>query len=255
LPAIRKQLWANAVQQYLPLFWELLRPLTGLVIIVLGGWLVTRMAVGGAETRVPDLTGLTAEEAAERLAVAEMELEVDESRLQRDEVPADAVARQDPAAGTPVKRMRTVRVMLSTGPLAATVPDLVGDSRQRALIALEQQAIPVEYVAAAPSNEVPRDVIIAQSPPADPSGAVPRDRPLRLLASLGPPQTFYVMPDVVSLAVREVRGQLERRGFRVSEGPNRRVYANVPPGTIVSQRPLPGFRIAAGGQIVLQVSR
>ena len=222
---------------------------------ILGGWLVTRLAVGGAEARVPDLAGLTAEQAAELLAAADMELEVEEARLPRDDVPADAVARQDPTPGTPVKRMRTVRVMLSTGPLAATVPDLVGDSRQRALIALEQQGIPVEYVASAPSNEVPRDVIIAQSPPADPSGTTPRDRPLRLLASLGSPQTYYVMPDLVSLAVRDVRDQLERRGFRVSEGPNRRVYANVPPGTIVSQGPQPGFRIAAGGQIVLQVSR
>ena len=40
--AIRKQLWAYAIQQFLNLFWELLMPLTTLVIMGLGCWLVLR---------------------------------------------------------------------------------------------------------------------------------------------------------------------------------------------------------------------
>jgi ATP-binding cassette subfamily B protein len=40
--AIRKQLWAHAIQQFLHLFWELLMPLTSLVIMGLGCWLVLR---------------------------------------------------------------------------------------------------------------------------------------------------------------------------------------------------------------------
>lgn len=219
---------------------------------VAGGWLVTRVAVSGPADRVPDVVGLDTEAAAAALAAAGMTLEPQEDRLQVDAIPADHVARQTPAAGTPVKRVRGVRVMLSTGPLERSLPNLVNDSRQRALIALEQEGIAVDYVASAPSYEVARDTIIAQSP--EPGGG-DESRPLRLLASLGPPPTYYVMPNLVSLPVARVRGGLERLGFRVSEGPNRRVYANVPPGTIVSQRPQPGFRIADGGQIVLQVSR
>ena len=107
----------------------------------------------------------------------------------------------------------------------------------------------------APSFEVGRDTIMAQSPEpgalADGQGV----RPLRLLVSLGAPKTYYVMPNLVTRSVADVRTRIETFGFRVTEGSNRRVHANVPPGTIVAQSPQPGFRIAAGGEIVLQVSR
>jgi len=220
-----------------------------------GGLFATRLAVSGPADRVPDIVGMASAEAAALLEAAGMTLEVDADRLQLDDVPADHVARQDPAAGTQVKRMRAVRVMMSTGPLARSVLSLVGDSRQRALIALEQRGIAVDYVASAPSFEVQRDTIIAQSPEPDVMSEEQTSRPLRLLVSLGAPLTYYVMPNVVTQSVAAVRGRIEAFGFRVTEGSNRRVHANVPPGTIVAQSPQPGFRIAAGGEIVLQVSR
>jgi len=220
-----------------------------------GGLFATKVGVSGPADRVPDIMGMGSEEAVAVLEAAGMTLEVDADRLQVDSVPADHVARQDPAAGTHVKRMRAVRVMMSTGPLVQRVIGLVGDSRQRALIALEQQGIAVDYVASAPSFEVGRDTIIAQSPEPDAMTAGAAARPLRLLVSLGAPTTYYVMPGLVTRSVAEVRARIETFGFRVTEGSNRRVHANVPPGTIVAQSPQPGFRIAAGGEIVLQVSR
>jgi len=153
-----------------------------------------------------------------------------------------------------LKRIRTVRLMLSTGPRERVLPTMVGDSRSRALIALEQQGFEVDYVAVAPSTEVPRDTIIAQEP--DPAELpIGQTAPLRLLASLGPPVRYYVMVDLIGREVAVVRPYLEGLGFRVAEGPNRRVIANVPPGTIVMQTPSVGFRIAQGGEIVLEVSR
>ena len=222
---------------------------------VVGGLLATNLGVSGPADRVPNILGMSSDEATNALAAAGMTLEVDTGRLQVDDVPPDHIARQDPAAGTHVKRMRTVRVMMSTGPLVRSVVSLVGDSRQRALIALEQQGVAVDYVASAPSFEVRRDTIIAQSPEPDAMAVESTSRPLRLLVSLGAPAAYYVMPNLVTRSVTEVRAWIESLGFRVSEGSNRRVHANVPPGTIVAQSPQPGFRIAAGGEIVLQVSR
>jgi beta-lactam-binding protein with PASTA domain len=225
------------------------------VMFVAGGWLMAKYAVSGAVELVPDIVGIDRAAAVAMLEASGMELEIDEDRLQVDRIPADHVVRQEPPAGTPVKRMRVVRVMLSTGPLVRSVPDLVGDSRQRALIALEQQGVTVDYVASAPSYEVARDTIIAQSPEPEIVAAGQVDRPLRLLTSLGAPAQYYVMPNLVTLPVAQVRNGIEALGFRVNEGPNRRVHSNIPPGTIVRQSPQPGFRIAAGAEIVLQVSR
>lgn len=223
-------------------------------LFLFAGWLAVRIAVGGPRDEVPDLSGLSEQEAIQRLSELGMEAEIDEIRLPREDLPAETVARQIPGAGTPVKRMRVVRLMLASGPRQRFTPRMVGESRNRALIALEQQDFEVDYVATAPSWEVPRDRIIAQEPnPAELT--VGENTPLRLLTSLGAPTRFYVMVDLVGRPVREVRARLESLGFRVTEGVNRRVVENVPPGTVVEQQPYAGFRIAEGGQIQLRVSR
>ncbi len=223
-------------------------------VFLFSAWLVVRLAVSGPSDEVPPLVGLSVEKAEQRLAELQMQAEIEPERLIDDTMPANYVARQDPAPGTPVKRMRTVRLMLASGPTMVQLPSMVGDSRSRALIALEQQGFEIAYVASAPSYEVGRDIIIAQEPdPAElPQGEM---APLRLLSSLGPPTRYYVMVDVINRPVSEVRPHLEALGFRVSEGPNRRVIANVPPGIVVGQQPLPGFKIAHAAEIILQVSR
>ncbi len=231
----------------------LLLPVCG-GLFVFGGWLATRIAVGGPADRVPNVVGLSVEEASAQLAAAGMRADLDDDLMEQADIPADHVARQDPGPGTPVKRVRNVRLMLSTGPRALTLQSMVGETRSRAEIALQQQGFEVDYVALAPSQEVPRGTVIGQEPDPDelPSGEVV---PLRLLASLGPPTRYYVMANLVSLPVSDVRPYLEARGFRVSEEPNRREVANIAPGTIVGQLPFPGFKIASGGQITLRVSR
>jgi serine/threonine-protein kinase len=224
------------------------------LLFAFGGWLAVRLAVSGPETRVPDVRGLSAEAARQQLEAAGMSPVVEPERLVDETLPANHVVRQVPSPGTPLKRIRTVTLMLSTGPRERTLPTMVGDSRSRALIALEQQGFEVDYVAVAPSTEVARDTIIAQEP--DPAELPPGvTAPLRLLASLGPPVRYYVMVDLIGREAAAVRPYLEGLGFRVAEGPNRRVIANVPPGTIVMQTPSAGFRVAEGGEIVLQVSR
>lgn len=224
------------------------------ILFAFGGWLAVELAVSGPEARVPDVRGLPAEAARAQLEAAGMTADVDPERLLDESLPANHVVRQVPSPGTPLKRIRTVTLMLSSGPRERSLPTMVGDSRSRALIALEQQGFEVDYVAVAPSTEVPRDTIIAQEP--DPAELpVGQTAPLRLLASLGPPTRYYVMVDLIGREVAAVRPYLEGLGFRVTEGPNRRVIANVPPGTIVMQSPSAGFRIAEGAEIVLQVSR
>lgn len=221
---------------------------------LIGAVLAVRWAVSGPTDRVPDVTGMALEQARAVLQEQGMQIEVDDERLPVESIPADHVARQMPGPGTPLKRMRTVRLLLASGPRELSLPTMVGDSRSRAIIALEQQGFEVDYVAVAPSTEVPRDTIIAQEP--DPAELLPgQTAPLRLLTSLGPPVREYVMIDVIGRSSASIRPYLESLGFRVTEGPNRRVIANVAPGTIVGQSPNPGFKIAQGGQIVLQVSR
>ncbi len=224
------------------------------VLFLVGGWLAVRASVRGSTDPVPEVRGLSVSEARDRLEALGMIAEIDDDVLPVETMPANHVARQDPGPGTPVKRMRVVRLLLASGPRVLRLPTVVGDSRSRAVIALQQENFVIDYVAVAPSWEVERDRIIAQEP--DPAELAPgATAPLRLLTSLGPPPVAYVMVNLVGRSVADVRPYLESLGFRVSEGPNRRVMQNVAPGTVVDQSPQPGFRISAGQEIILQVSR
>lgn len=223
-------------------------------LLLFGGWVAVRMAVSGPSDEVPDLIALSVQDAETRLDELGMKAQVDDQRLGDTEMPANHVARQIPRAGTAVKRMRIVRLILAAGPREVHLPSMVGDSYSRAVIALGQQGFDIDYVATAPSYEVAAGTVIAQEPqPAElPLGKM---APLRLLTSLGRPARIYVMAQLRGRRVEVVRPYLAALGFRVSESPNRRVMANVAPGTIVGQQPPPGFKVGHGAEIILQVSR
>lgn len=223
------------------------------LIFGLGGWLTLRWAVSGEEIRVPDLTGMSADQARGVLQEHGLIAEIDEYRPADTDVPSGHVVRQFPGPGTPLKAQRTVRLMLSAGTEQVQLPSTVGDYQSRARIALEQRGMRVGYEARVHSDEFDADRIIAQEP--DPDELPPAaDASLHLLVSKGPRPRVYVMPDLVGLPRERSEEFLRSRGFRLEE-PTFRSSPTVAPGTIVGQRPSPGYRVTAGALVHLQVAR
>jgi serine/threonine-protein kinase len=223
------------------------------VLFAVGAWIALQFAVSGDEVRVPEVIGLPVDDARSLLEDLGIDVEIDPTRLPAPDLPADAVAQQDPGAGTPLKRMRRVHLMLAAGPADRELPTMVGDFAPRARIALEQQDIAVEYEAVVHSAEVDRDRIIAQEPhPAElPSGAA---QTIRLLRSLGRRAPVYVMVDLIGRSQADVEAWISGVGFRLGHVRARR-FPSVPPGTVVWQSPAPGFQVTAGAEIDLEVSR
>ncbi len=225
----------------------------GLVFVV-SGYLGVQWALSAEEFKVPDVKGLELVQAQDLLAVQGLIVEVDSVQLTDREVPAGHVLRQNPLAGTAIKRQRGIRLTLSLGMPRRVLPMIVGDALRRAQIALEQQKVDVEYVARVYSNEFGKDQVIGQQPNSTdlPEGTVV---PARLLVSLGPEPRTYVMPDLVYRNVDGLREQLERLGFRVQVREVQRPLPGQPPGTIITHRPPLGFAVREGDTIVLQVNR
>ena len=220
-----------------------------------GGWLAVRLSVSGSTDVVPDVIGLLPEEAVRRLEEAGMVAEIEAEPLRDEALPAGSVARQDPGPGTSVKRVRSIRLMLASGPSTHELPSMVGDSRSRAVILLGQQDVDIAYVASVHSYEHPRDAVVAQEP--NPAELPPGTRsPIRLLTSLGPRVRSYVMPDLRHRSGDEVRARLEQLGFEVVTRAHRaEAIANVGPGIVVEQIPAPGRRVAEGTRVTLGLSR
>jgi beta-lactam-binding protein with PASTA domain len=201
------------------------------------------------EVRVPALVGLPVDEA--RSALEEKSLSLREVGSVVDaQIPEGRVVRQDPSAGTSVRKARSVSVVLSKGPDVATVPQLEGESLRHASILLSRLGLRQGAVAHSFSPEVPADYVIGTDPAA--GAFMRRGSPVSLLVSLGPRGEDFLMPNLIGLPLHETAYALEDMGFtvKVKESGSFSFFRRRVP-TVDSQRPLPGKRVRRGDEIQL----
>ena len=224
------------------------------VLFVVGGYLGVQWALSAEEFDVPDVEGMGLAEATSLLAAQGLIVEVEEQALTDNVIPEGAVLRQNPLAGTAIKRRRGIRLTLSSGLPRRELPMVVGNALQRAQIALQQKNIDVEYVARVFSTEFAKDRVIGQQPSSTglPEGS---SVPVRLLVSLGAPPRKYVMPDLAYLDANLIVPQLERMGFNVQRFPSASRAAGRPPTTIISTDPSQGFPVEQGDVIRLYLNQ
>ena len=122
-------------------FFLLVAALTVTFLISFG--ISMRVALRTREVEVPTLTGLTVNEATERLATLGLGLRVDDNRRADPKVPLGRVMQQEPNSGTRARRQRTIRVWVSSGPRVTTVPALVGQTERTARIRLDQDGVQI----------------------------------------------------------------------------------------------------------------
>jgi serine/threonine-protein kinase len=211
--------------------------------------LAMRVALRTREVEVPSLVGRSVNDARQALGELGLALRVDENQRPDEKVPAGQVMQQDPAPGVQTRRDRTIRVWVSAGPRAVTVPALVGQTERTAQIRLEQDGLEISSVTEFRSPDYPADVIVAQDPP--PQSRAPQ---VSLLINRGEQAATYVMPDVIGMDGDRAAAALRARGFRVTIVGSQ-PYPGIPPGTVVRQQPPGGFQVGGSEAISLEVSR
>jgi serine/threonine-protein kinase len=208
-----------------------------------------RIAVRSREVPVPDVTGRSLNEASALLGDAGLTMRAEERRRLDPEVPAGHVISQDPQPGATLRTSRGVRVYVSAGARASELPGVVAQSERGATLQLEQSQIQVTRVADIRSSRYALDTVVAQDPPA--GTAAPA---VALLVNRGERGTRYVMPDLIGLDGERAAEVLRATGFRVSVV-GQQPYPGIPPGIVLRQGPQPGFQVAPGEPIALEVSR
>lgn len=230
----------------------------GRVLVIGGALLATyllfaaaalRVAVRTREVPVPDLAGRTINDASALLADAGLTMRVEERRRVDPKVPAGHVIAQDPPAGVTLRTARSVRVYVSAGARAARLPAVVALSERGASLQLEQNQIQLARVSEIRSSRYPADTVVAQDPPAESASPA-----VALLVNRGERGTRYVMPDLIGLDGERAAELLRSTGFRVSVV-GQQPYPGVPAGIVLRQNPQPGFQVAPGEPIALEVSR
>jgi beta-lactam-binding protein with PASTA domain len=208
-----------------------------------------RLALKTREVVVPDLTDRSANDATAVASDLGLTLRVDDIQRPDPKIAAGRVLAQDPPPGSLSRRQRSIRVWLSAGNYAATVPELVGETERAAQVRVSQQGIALAPMAEIRSPDYAPDVIVAQTPPA--KTATSR---VALLVNRGEHGASYVMPDLIGVNGDRAAEILRGHGFRVAVVASN-PYPGVAAGIVLRQSPQGGFRIAPGEPISLEVSR
>jgi serine/threonine-protein kinase len=208
-----------------------------------------RIALRSREVQVPNLVNHTANEATAIAGALGLSVRVDDTRRPDPRIPAGHVLVQDPAAGSTARQQRSVRIWLSAGQRAATVPPLVGETERTAQLRLVQDGLTLSSVSEIRSQAFAQDIIVAQTPPAKAaSGRV------ALLVNRGERGASYVMPDLIGANGDRAAEILREHGFRVAVVGST-PYPGVAAGIVIRQSPQGGFQVGPGEPIALEVSR
>lgn len=204
-----------------------------------------RLVHGVNDVKVPDLRGLTLEQAEQTLRPMGLQLSRAGERFDPT-VPRGFVLEQDPEAGGFLRGGSRVTVVASLGEEYSSVPALFGESQRSAEVLLRSAGLRLGVITRAPSDDVGDGLVAGSDPGAE--TVLPHGAPVSLLISTGPGEESFVMPDVLGREIGSVRRQLESFGLEV-ETPHGGAV-----GPIIAQDPAPGSRILRTATVKLQTS-
>lgn len=217
-------------------------------LALLGLALLAFLLFGRGQVRVPDVTGVTIEEAEQRIEDAGLAVGSMEATESAD-AEQGTVLSQTPEAGMSVRRGTAVDLVVAGGIPDVRVPDVVGLEQEEAVAALEDAGFDVRTTEA-PSNAVASGQVIQQTPAA--GQTVPRGTTVGIVISTGPQVENVRIPNVVGLTRADAEAALEDAGLRIAavENPS----ADVAEGVVMSQLPAAGDSVAVGTTVGIVVS-
>lgn len=210
-----------------------------------GTVLTAVVSLGVAQATVPKVVGHTRAEASQLLKDAGLKVgAVTESYS--DSVEVGKVISSDPAAGATINHSSAVAMVISKGRQPATVPDVVGQTRDSATTALNDAGLKVGTVTEE-FSEVEAGKVLSSDPSAGASDVYRGDE-VSLVVSKGP--QMVTLPDVSSLDEEEAKKTLEDLGLKVEvlvvrrplfifrdvEGTDPAAYTSVRAGSTVKLR-------------------
>jgi beta-lactam-binding protein with PASTA domain len=199
---------------------------------------------------MPDLQGLTPDDATARLA--SKHLTVVETRTRaHPSIPAGEIIEQNPEPGSPVRGGRTVKVVVSSGPPTGAVPDLIGLSFHQAEVTLQREAYRLGRVDHLRRADLSSPTIIFQTPPA--GRAARKGQTVDVVLGEPAEPEMLRMPDLRGAELYRARQAVTEAGCVLAPITYERTHDH-PPNTVIAQTPDPGRRIRKGERIALVAS-
>nr|WP_026461006.1 Stk1 family PASTA domain-containing Ser/Thr kinase [Schaalia suimastitidis] len=201
----------------------------------------------GAYLQVPQLSGMTLEEAQSTLdglgirSLTDVEFS--------DDVETGKVITTDPPGGGSVHKNGEVRLVVSKGVDMRVVPDLVEATRDAAEEALATAGLAVGAVTEEWSESIPLGSVISQS--VAPSSLLKHDEPVDFVVSKG--REPIPVPELVSLTADQARAALEALGLVAN--PSEDFSETVAAGVVISQGTAAHTELHRGDTVSYVVSK
>jgi serine/threonine-protein kinase len=209
--------------------------------------LIGRFLFGGAgasRVQVPNLDGLTVEQAASTLQ--EFDLRLGAQTPEVSERPEGRIIAQQPAAGETLEQGQAVNVTISSGLEQATVPQLIGlTSIDAVRTALADAGLELGSIREVDSPQ-PSEYVLEQDPPE--GIQVNSGSRVAITVSSG----LIGVPDLIGATEAQARTDLVQAGF-VPEVLYQEADAEVA-GTVIAQSPQAGGGLDRGATVVITVA-
>ena len=232
---------------------KVLSAFIGLILlfaISLGGTLAYLNITNPAEVELPDIVGMSKEEAQKTVEDLKLVFEVSSEEFNKD-VPEGYVISQDPTyiADYNVKEGSTVKVVISKGQEKTTVPNVEGEERSEAIKMLEDAKLKAEVVEET-SKTVKEGYVISQETEAD-SEAYAGDT-VKIHVSTGTGIKQVTVQNVVGQTEANARSTLEGQGLKVTVN---YAEATTDDGKVTKQSVTAGTTVDEGTTVTLTVNK
>ena len=194
------------------------------------------------QVQVPDVTGLTAKQAKQRLVGEGFEVRQQQRNSSFEN--KGKVIDTNPAPGNDADKGSTVTIYVGTGPKSVPLPNLKGKTLDEALQTITDLHLPTPKTVPTTSTQ-PTNIVVRTTPPA---GPVAPDQVVTIYYSSGQVN----VPNVVGLDYTSAATKLANAKLvpaRVDQSSD-----TVPAGQVISTNPAPGKPAVQGSTVTVVVS-
>lgn len=208
--------------------------------------------VSDQSVEVPGVVGLDEQTARDTLEAKGFVVDAEASESS-ETVPAGQVLRQNPDAGSSLKKGGTVRLVISVGSSMIAVPDLLGQSTSYVESKLEEFGLRPDRQPDVYSESVPEGSIISQDPPA--GTRVEAGSLVKYTVSKGTQPVEQVsVPDLSRMTVGEATAALTNAKLAIGHV-TEEFMTSIPVGQVINQTPAAGQKVDAGSSVNIVISK
>jgi len=221
-----------------------------IAIIILFNFILMPLYVSGSEIVVPNVVGLTEEEAFQTLLDADFNPSIADTSFGVS-LPPGRVFLQKPESRKLVKEGRTVFLFISGGDQIISVPLLKGKSIRDARLSLERIGLKLGTIEEMASTH-PKDMVFDQQF-AEGTG-IRKGQSVGISVSIGKGEGEIIVPDLIGKSLSEASRILADSLLSVGKI-NYQISGTLLPNTVLDQYPAPGNKLNSGNTVDLFITK